>query len=315
MPALHGHIGRSGSSRAGTGQLGSCPACSGSPCPHHASTGTCRSPRARAWPPSEAQCCLPALNQLLVRIICLYTRYMRKPCVLQQIFAGPTWLPISLHLRPSCIRRLFAHHGGTEKTLCLPQETEWELCLLPVTWAQTFTNKSVVTMGVCIDCPPVKRPLMTSTVCRGVMSMRKCPRSSITLQQPAARQAWGGSVLYQIDAVDIRSVLDKELHCVEVAVVRASDQGGLLHLWHHSVSSASRCEAERRDEYCSKVVSPAFGLRNRKPAAVLPLIDLRYCQISQALVGGCHMQAPKLILSARADIALPHCAALCRLLP
>ena len=45
------------------------------------------------------------------------------------------------------------------------------------------------------------------------------------------------SALYQINAVDIRSMLDEELHSVEVAIVRASDQRGLLHLWHSSASS------------------------------------------------------------------------------
>ena len=80
-------------------------------------------------------------------------------------------------------------------------------------------------MGLCIDYPCIG--CMHEA---GVNEKGSC-QSSINLQQPAAGQAVPGSVLYQINAIDICSVLDQELHCVEVAIVCASDQGGLLHLW------------------------------------------------------------------------------------
>ena len=87
MLALHGRIGRSCSSRAGTGQLGSCPACSESPCLHRGSAGTCRSPHALAWPPSGALCCHPAHNRLLISFDGLSTGLICKVCVLEQTLA------------------------------------------------------------------------------------------------------------------------------------------------------------------------------------------------------------------------------------
>ena len=87
MLALHGRIGRSCSSRAGTGQSGSCPACSESPCLHHGSAGTCRSPHALAWPPSEALCCRPAHKQLLISFHGLFTGLICKVRVLEQTLA------------------------------------------------------------------------------------------------------------------------------------------------------------------------------------------------------------------------------------
>ena len=80
-------------------------------------------------------------------------------------------------------------------------------------------------MGLCINYPCIGCVREA-----GVNEKGSC-QSSIILQQQAAGQAVPGSVPYQINAIDICSVLDQELHCVEVAIVRASDQGRLLHLW------------------------------------------------------------------------------------
>lgn len=92
-----------------------------------------------------------------------------------------------------------------------------------------------------------------------------------------------GLLSYQVDGVDICSLLHKVLDHVVVAVVRASDQRRLLHL-QHAATLAGQLEDSVR---CSK----AQG--EQAEQSLVCAIDSRYAQHGGLTVAA-HIKLPKL---------------------